>query len=790
MSNIKKLLACLSVLLACSVIMSQPVYASVAGHVQFVNGDVQITNSEGHTRQVQKGDAVNEGDTLTSAPSASAQIKMQDGGFVAIRTDTKLKFDLFVFAGKQDGNEKSFFSLLKGGFRAVTGLIGQVNKQNYRITTPAATIGIRGTDHETFLVVPGSPFAKIAPTGVYNKVNAGETVLTTNRGTISVMPNQMGFAGGLDQPPRLQPINTNIFTVAAAPTPKAMVEKKEGKKVENNEQAGSKQDEKPAKNGNEGDKDSKKSVEQGAATASAEPSKETVGAVRSNSVTDTITPSATLVQNPVASVTESPAVNAAQIIVPKAASTQVVLTAVVTTDGTAIDITTGTATTNTGQQVVLNAPTLATCTVAPATAGCTAVLPGLATCTASPTTAGCTAVLPDLATCTASPTTAGCTAVLPGLATCTASPATAGCTAVLPDKATCMASPITAGCSAVLVGPPAGAPVGTIGGTCTNSSAPPNSYCSGNIWVKFTPGSPGGTCTGTSAPSGSYGCDANSNTWVAFGTLGTPGFAALPATGYMYDAFGVQVVIPSGGYRSVGYIYATAANSSAMEISLDNQTVSPGGWSNYFSTPSSNGTATNSANTTTFTMGTATQKDFGYDPVTGISWGRWQGSWVTNDATQGSITASASSNLHWFASPAQAQAISLPVTGTFNYAVMGWTAPTDNYGTVGTLTSATFNANFTAQTVNVSIGVKMPTSLGGGVPVDMNATANNVPILAGANFKTTTPTVTCTGCITAATGVIGGQFGQGGLGAGVGYGLTNGSQTINGVTVFTKGVSR
>ncbi|MGA7749782.1 MAG: FecR family protein [Gallionella sp.] len=203
------------------------VYAAVAGHVQFVYGAVQLTTEAGKTHPIQKGEAVNEGDTLTTAPSASAQVKMEDGGFIAVRPDTRLKFDSFKFNGQQDGHEQSFFSLFKGGFRAITGLIGKINKANYRITTPSATLGIRGTDHETFVVVPGSPMALFAPIGTYNKVNLGETTMTTTKGTISILSNQMGFAGGADQMPQLQPLNLNIFTVAPAPTPQAKGNKKD-----------------------------------------------------------------------------------------------------------------------------------------------------------------------------------------------------------------------------------------------------------------------------------------------------------------------------------------------------------------------------------------------------------------------------------------------------------------------------------------------------------------------------------------------------------------------------------
>lgn len=204
-------------LAACLALLSTAAYAGIAGHTQFVNGNVKIANSAGQTRPLQKGDVVHESNTVITAKGASAQIKMRDGGFIAIRPDSQLKFDSFVFSGKEDGNERSFFSLIKGGIRAITGMIGQQNKSNYRIGTPSSSIGIRGTDHETFVVVKGSEMAATVPTGTYNKVNAGATTMTTDKGTINILPNQMGFAAAADQMPQLQPINLDLFTVAPSP---------------------------------------------------------------------------------------------------------------------------------------------------------------------------------------------------------------------------------------------------------------------------------------------------------------------------------------------------------------------------------------------------------------------------------------------------------------------------------------------------------------------------------------------------------------------------------------------
>jgi len=205
------------------------VYAAVAGQVQYVHGKVQLTTSTGVTHAIKKGDAISEGDTLVSAQTASAQIRMVDGGMVAMRPDTKLKIDRFTFNEQEDGTERSFFSVFKGGFRAITGTIGKKNKVNYHITTPATTIGVRGTDHETFVVTPDSPLAAGTPVGTYNKVNLGETSMTTEKGTIFVLPNQMGYAGAADQMPQLQPVNLDIFTVTTQPALQDRGDKHDGK---------------------------------------------------------------------------------------------------------------------------------------------------------------------------------------------------------------------------------------------------------------------------------------------------------------------------------------------------------------------------------------------------------------------------------------------------------------------------------------------------------------------------------------------------------------------------------
>ncbi len=184
----------LAALLACA--GAVPVaHAAQAARVQFVSGDVQITGPDRIARAASKGDALSEGDTIATGRNSAAQLRMADDGVIAMRPDSRIVIDTFHWEGREDGRERSVLSLFKGGFRAITGVIGRRNKANYLVNTPTATIGIRGTDHEPFYVPPPAPGeTPPAPPGTYNKVNVGETVIRTQGGTVVLGANQVGYA--------------------------------------------------------------------------------------------------------------------------------------------------------------------------------------------------------------------------------------------------------------------------------------------------------------------------------------------------------------------------------------------------------------------------------------------------------------------------------------------------------------------------------------------------------------------------------------------------------------------
>ncbi len=124
--------------------LATPALASVAGHVQFVSGNVVVESVNGNVRTIQKGDKVFAGETIKTGRVGSAQLRMVDHGFISVRPRTSLRIDEYRY--EKSGRDSSFFSLLKGNFRALTGMIAKFNKSSWKTQTETAVLGVRGSD--------------------------------------------------------------------------------------------------------------------------------------------------------------------------------------------------------------------------------------------------------------------------------------------------------------------------------------------------------------------------------------------------------------------------------------------------------------------------------------------------------------------------------------------------------------------------------------------------------------------------------------------------------------------
>jgi hypothetical protein len=193
--------------------------ALAAGTVTHLSGTLYVKRVDGSVRLLSERSRVTQGDELSTERSTYAQVKFDDGGQVTLRPSTRVKIDSFTFDKEEPKKDGFVMSLLKGGFRAITGLIGKrANRNAYRVSTSTATIGIRGTTYSAVEVrTPGPgepPLPSDLPVGVYVQVDDGIVVMTSGNVEQLVRQAETGYSASSNVPPSLIPPPPSLPRVA------------------------------------------------------------------------------------------------------------------------------------------------------------------------------------------------------------------------------------------------------------------------------------------------------------------------------------------------------------------------------------------------------------------------------------------------------------------------------------------------------------------------------------------------------------------------------------------------
>ncbi|MES2077497.1 MAG: FecR family protein [Pseudomonadota bacterium] len=238
--------------------------AQVAGTVTQLSGPLLARKADGAVKILSLKSEVESGDTLVTEKNTYALVKFIDNSEITLKPGTTFKIDNFSFDAGKPGGDAASFSLVKGGLRSLTGLLGKRSKERFELKTPSATIGIRGT---TFIAewvpepeasvaarqawrmastaalggsdaaplmplrplpppspplllaqgpLPPAPTAGRAP-GLYVQVLDGLIHVANPAGTSSFSAGQFGYTPSFRTPPVLLPVNPGIqFTPPAA----------------------------------------------------------------------------------------------------------------------------------------------------------------------------------------------------------------------------------------------------------------------------------------------------------------------------------------------------------------------------------------------------------------------------------------------------------------------------------------------------------------------------------------------------------------------------------------------
>ncbi|MGE3773591.1 MAG: FecR domain-containing protein [Gammaproteobacteria bacterium] len=146
-----------------------------AGRAGFIKGTVIAKSASGGARAVKAGGPVYSGDALVTGNDAYAVVLFRDRSRVTVMPNTEFRVDRLVYEEARPEEGEGFFSLVRGGLRAVSGAIGKYRRNAYQMRTAVATIGIRGTGYDLYCVgacVNPDPAAR-GGDGLYADVNDG-----------------------------------------------------------------------------------------------------------------------------------------------------------------------------------------------------------------------------------------------------------------------------------------------------------------------------------------------------------------------------------------------------------------------------------------------------------------------------------------------------------------------------------------------------------------------------------------------------------------------------------------
>lgn len=163
--------------------------AELFGTVDDVDGTAEVSSMAGTKAPIVIGTKIYVGQNITTANDGEVHIVTTDSALIALRPNSHFRVERYQAKG-EDSDEIAF-SLLKGALRSISGWIAKRRPAAYTLHTPTATIGVRGTDHETSILEAAD--GDDLP-GTYDTVYEGMTVMQSERGNVEVRQGESAYA--------------------------------------------------------------------------------------------------------------------------------------------------------------------------------------------------------------------------------------------------------------------------------------------------------------------------------------------------------------------------------------------------------------------------------------------------------------------------------------------------------------------------------------------------------------------------------------------------------------------
>lgn len=120
--------------------------ATIVGTVTFALGDAVVIGADGNSVPLRKGSVLRQTDAIQTGANGQVHVRMVDQALVSVRPNSDLVINDYRYDAADPSKSVIKFVLREGTIRSITGKGGAAAKDQYRLNTPLAAIGIRGTD--------------------------------------------------------------------------------------------------------------------------------------------------------------------------------------------------------------------------------------------------------------------------------------------------------------------------------------------------------------------------------------------------------------------------------------------------------------------------------------------------------------------------------------------------------------------------------------------------------------------------------------------------------------------
>jgi len=120
------------------------IFAGV-GKVSTIVGDANIVRANENIK-IFTGTILEKNDVVNTLQNAKLQVIFDDNTIITVGKNSSLAVNDYIFDEATPDNSQTDFGLIKGTFKVITGKIGKINKEKFKLKVKSSTIGIRGTN--------------------------------------------------------------------------------------------------------------------------------------------------------------------------------------------------------------------------------------------------------------------------------------------------------------------------------------------------------------------------------------------------------------------------------------------------------------------------------------------------------------------------------------------------------------------------------------------------------------------------------------------------------------------